>query len=111
VIYRVGVVSRNDRKLQREVAASRAPSVEWAALADVGFPVPYRSWLKNELRGFAAEVLLDRRTLARGYFQRRAIESLLENGDKRQDCAPEIFSLITFEFWHRQFADLSGHAA
>ncbi len=33
-----------------------------------GFPVPYESWLRKELRGWVHEVLLDRTTTDRGYF-------------------------------------------
>ncbi len=33
-----------------------------------GFPVPYESWLRKELRGWVHDVLFDRTTTNRGYF-------------------------------------------
>jgi len=75
-----------------------------------GFPVPYVEWLQGELRGPIWEILRDRKTMERGYFERKAIEKLLADAEKKGNCAPEIFSLLTLELWHRGFADweLSG---
>jgi asparagine synthase (glutamine-hydrolysing) len=68
-----------------------------------GFPVPYNSWLRGQLKGWLREILLDRQTLARGYFRKNAIETLLsENG--RSGCySKELFSLAVLELWHREF--------
>jgi asparagine synthase (glutamine-hydrolysing) len=67
-----------------------------------GFPVPYERWLKNELHGYAREVLLDRKTLTRGYFEEKSISRLLEEG-MSVPRSKEIFSLIVLELWHRAF--------
>ena len=42
-----------------------------------GFPVPYERWLREDCRDLVHSVLLDRKTLQRGYFERTAIEKLL----------------------------------
>jgi asparagine synthase (glutamine-hydrolysing) len=70
-----------------------------------GFPVPLQSWMLGELKDFSRDVLLDRQTLARGYFKKSAIEGLLNMAEKEQKYAGEIFCLIVLELWHRQFLD------
>ena len=69
-----------------------------------GFPVPYATWLGTDLRGAVAEVLLDESALARGYFKKQTIESMI-NGWPTQDYSKELFSLVTLEMWHRTFVD------
>ena len=69
----------------------------------VGFPVPYESWLRGELKGWARDILLDRRTTNRGYFQRASLERLLSTNESQGKYFKEIFSLITLELWHRGF--------
>jgi len=70
-----------------------------------GFPVPYRSWLQTILHDWISEILLDRRTLSRGYFQERAVEKLLRLSVNGRDFSKELFSLVILEVWHRTFAD------
>jgi asparagine synthase (glutamine-hydrolysing) len=70
-----------------------------------GFPVPLQSWFTGELKDFSRDVLFDSRTLARGYFRKNAIESLLQQAEKERMYGKEIFSLIVLELWHREFVD------
>jgi asparagine synthase (glutamine-hydrolysing) len=70
-----------------------------------GFPVPYESWLRNDLRDWVRGVLLDRKTLARGYFRRNQIENLLSENLRSGAYSKEIFSLIVLELWSRDFID------
>ena len=70
-----------------------------------GFPVPYPLWLRNNLRHWVRELLLDSRTLSRGYFRRSAIEKLTEDHERGRGLSKEIFSLVILELWHRGFAD------
>jgi asparagine synthase (glutamine-hydrolysing) len=70
-----------------------------------GFPVPYESWLRKELRGWVREVLLDRATTNRGYFATSAVRALLARDEERGGYSKEIFSLLTLELWHRTFVE------
>jgi len=71
-----------------------------------GFPVPVQTWLAHDLKDFTHDLLLDRKTLQRGYFEQPAMEQLLAaHGSKSADHSLEIFSLITLELWHRRFVD------
>jgi asparagine synthase (glutamine-hydrolysing) len=70
-----------------------------------GFPVPYDTWLRGELRPFAEEILLDRRSVQRGYFSRKNMEKLLADHASGKDCSKEVFSLLVLEIWNRSFMD------
>jgi asparagine synthase (glutamine-hydrolysing) len=70
-----------------------------------GFPVPYESWLRNEFRDDIREILTDRRTLQRGYFQKQGIERMIKSNVEHGLYSKEVFSLVTLELWHRMFLD------
>jgi asparagine synthase (glutamine-hydrolysing) len=76
----------------------------------VGFPVPYESWMRNELKGWVRDILLDRQTLSRGYFNRSCIEHLIDQDTKYHTYPKEILSLVSLELWHRSFADKQGRS-
>jgi asparagine synthase (glutamine-hydrolysing) len=70
-----------------------------------GFSVPLSSWLRGDLRSWASEILLDRDAVERGYFERDAVEALLDRHAAGNDGdARRIWSLVMLELWHREFA-------
>jgi asparagine synthase (glutamine-hydrolysing) len=69
----------------------------------VGFPVPYGSWLTGQLKSWLHQVLLDKKTLDRGYFRQDAIEKMLSANDESGCHSKELFSLVILELWHREF--------
>jgi asparagine synthase (glutamine-hydrolysing) len=70
-----------------------------------GFPVPYGSWLRKEMYELVRDVLLDRRTIDRGYFRKDAIEGLLKSNANGADFSKQIFSLLSLELWQRTFLE------
>lgn len=70
-----------------------------------GFPVPYESWLRTDLKNLVWDVLMDSRTTNRGYFSKAAIERLLQANANGSNCSKAIFSLISLELWHRTFLE------
>jgi asparagine synthase (glutamine-hydrolysing) len=70
-----------------------------------GFPVPYDSWLRKELKDWLAGILLDSRTIFRGYFRRSCIEQMISRDLREGGYSKELFSLATLELWHRAFID------
>jgi len=70
-----------------------------------GFPVPYGSWLRNELRDLVWAVLMDGKTIDRGYFRKDAVEGLLRANSNGTDHSKEIFSLLSLELWQRTFLE------
>jgi asparagine synthase (glutamine-hydrolysing) len=69
----------------------------------VGFPVPYSSWLRGDLRDWLQDLLLDSRTLSRGYFKKECIEYLLAENLRTGAYSKEVFTLAVMELWHREF--------
>jgi asparagine synthase (glutamine-hydrolysing) len=70
-----------------------------------GFPVPYESWLRNDLKSVVWDVLMDRRTLERGYFSKDGVEGLLRANSNGSNYSKEIFSLLSLELWQRTFLE------
>lgn len=73
-----------------------------------GFPVPFGSWLRTELRDYVHEVLLDRSTTDRGYFKKPAVEALLQAHAQTGHYSSEVLSLVSLELWHRAFSAASA---
>jgi asparagine synthase (glutamine-hydrolysing) len=70
-----------------------------------GFPNPSASWLAHDLKDMVADILLDSKSIARGYFQRQAVEELINRNSRSARYTPEVFSLVVLELWHRTFVD------
>jgi len=71
-----------------------------------GFGVPVGRWFREGLRSYACEILLDRQTLSRGYFREAAVRQLLdEHTSGQRNHGQRIWTLLTFEWWHRLFID------
>jgi asparagine synthase (glutamine-hydrolysing) len=72
----------------------------------MGFQVPLREWLRGPLRELPADVLLDRRTLERGWFrEERLREIIADHAEGRRDNSRRIWGLIQLELWLRTFVD------
>jgi asparagine synthase (glutamine-hydrolysing) len=73
-----------------------------------GFSVPLTEWFRRELRDYAYDVLLDPRTLARGYFREECVRRILDRHVSRtEDNSPRIWALLMLELWHREELDRS----
>jgi asparagine synthase (glutamine-hydrolysing) len=70
-----------------------------------GFPVPYETWLRRELKDWVHDLLLDSKTVARGYFHKSAVEKMLSDDAASGGYSKEIFDLTVLELWHREFLE------
>lgn len=72
----------------------------------MGFGVPLRKWLNNELRELLYDTLTDRRARERGLLNPRAVLALLdEHARGRRDNSLHLWGLLNLELWHRSFID------
>jgi asparagine synthase (glutamine-hydrolysing) len=71
----------------------------------VGFPNPITSWLTGDLMDMVKDILLDSKSVSRGYFRKEAIEALIKDNVRTSRFTSEIFSLVVLELWHRAFVD------
>jgi len=71
-----------------------------------GFPVPIANWFRTTLYEKTREILLDPKTLERGYFKPDYVESILTRHKAgTEDLSRRIFSLLNLELWHRKYID------
>jgi asparagine synthase (glutamine-hydrolysing) len=71
-----------------------------------GFALPLSHWIRHELREMVSTLLLEPRTLQRGYFNETGIRKLLnEFWRGRTDDYFPIWRLLMFELWQRNFLE------
>jgi asparagine synthase (glutamine-hydrolysing) len=62
-------------------------------------------WMRNELKDMLM-ILLEPRTLQRGYFEADGIRRLMnDHFDTGRDVTGRIWRLLMFELWHRNFLE------
>ena len=76
----------------------------------LGFPTPWSGWLAGPRLEAIREMLLEPRSLDRGYFRREAIERLFnEHRSKHRDNYDRIWRLLNLELWHRVCLEGEAH--
>src|SRR5271166_660256 len=71
-----------------------------------GFALPLVHWTRHELKELIQTVLLEPRTLQRGYLNPRGVHQLLdEHFRQRRNHAGRIWRLLMFELWHRNYLE------
>lgn len=69
-----------------------------------GFALPLVHWMRNELKDLILTVLLEPKTLQRGYFNPQAVQQLLDEHFRgRRNHSDRIWRLLMLELWHRNF--------
>jgi asparagine synthase (glutamine-hydrolysing) len=91
--------------LKRILKAALGQSVPPAILRrkKTGFPVPYDAWLRGELKPFVFDTLLAANAASDAYFRKPAVAGLLNAHQQGGNCSKEVFCLLVFELWQRQF--------
>jgi asparagine synthase (glutamine-hydrolysing) len=76
----------------------------------LGFPTPWSRWLAGPRLETIRAMLLEQRSLDRGYFRREAIEKLFdEHGANHRDNYDRIWRLLNLELWHRVCLEGEAH--
>lgn len=75
-----------------------------------GFAMPIGEWLVTKMPDYVRNVLLDSKTLNRGYFDKKFMTKMVEDfltgqTDYASGNEATIISLITLELWHKMFID------
>jgi asparagine synthase (glutamine-hydrolysing) len=90
------------RKLAEQVGVPR----EVLYRPKQGFALPLVHWMRHELKDLIMTVLLEPRTLQRGYFKPEGVRQLLdEHFRARRNHSGRIWRLLIFELWHRNFLE------
>jgi asparagine synthase (glutamine-hydrolysing) len=68
----------------------------------LGFPTPWSGWLAGAQLDHIENLLLEPRSMDRGFFQRAAIQNLFrEHREHYRDHYDRIWRLLNLELWHR----------
>jgi asparagine synthase (glutamine-hydrolysing) len=71
-----------------------------------GFAVPLVHWMRGSLKHEFVDILLEPRTMQRGYMRRAGLQSLVdEHASGRRDHSQRIWQLLVLELWHRKYVD------
>jgi asparagine synthase (glutamine-hydrolysing) len=72
----------------------------------MGFGVPISHWFRGELKGFLSDTILSDKAVGRGYFTPGVVRRLVDqHAAGRRDYAPQLWTLLMLELWHREFID------
>ena len=76
-----------------------------------GFDMPIGEWMIKKFPDYVREVLLDTRSLNRGYFDKTFLKRMVNNflnmkTDYASGSDATIISLLTLELWHKLFVDV-----
>ncbi len=72
----------------------------------MGFGVPLAQWFRTELKDMLYDLLLDRRSVERGYFREEFIREMIdEHISGRWNWQYQLYNLLMLELWHREFID------
>ena len=76
-----------------------------------GFPTPWSGWLAGPRLETIRQILLEPRSLQRGYFRREAIDRLFnEHRAQHRDHYDRIWRLLNLELWHRVCLEGEAHS-
>jgi asparagine synthase (glutamine-hydrolysing) len=76
----------------------------------LGFPTPWSGWLAGPRLASIREMLLEPRSLNRGYFRRESIVKLFDDHRaQHRDNYDRIWRLLNLEVWHRVCLEGESH--
>ncbi len=71
-----------------------------------GFGAPIRSWLRTSLKPMIDDLLSEETVKRRGLFDFKEVRRIIELNDSgREDFNLQVFQLLNFEIWMREFLD------
>jgi asparagine synthase (glutamine-hydrolysing) len=71
-----------------------------------GFQLPLVEWMRNEVKSKFWGILLEPRTLERGYFKPDAVRALIDEHVRgRRNRSGLLWRMLVLELWHRNFME------
>jgi asparagine synthase (glutamine-hydrolysing) len=71
-----------------------------------GFGAPIRSWIRTSLKPMIDDLLSEETIKRRGLFDFREVQKIIElNQSGKEDFNLQVFQLLNFEIWIREFID------
>lgn len=94
----------NTKHILKKAFSNKVPE-EILHRKKTGFPVPYDSWLRNDLKSTIYNLLMDKKSIERGYFNKKGVEKMINQNLLTNSYPKEIFSLVALELWQRIFIE------
>jgi asparagine synthase (glutamine-hydrolysing) len=105
---RFRIQGRTQKYIHKKAAAKWLPP-EVIGRQKRGFETPVNRWFRSELSGYVRSMLLSPDSACPVFFRPQVIDGLIKDHlSGRQDNLRQLFGLLVFELWHRQF--ISGHS-
>jgi asparagine synthase (glutamine-hydrolysing) len=71
----------------------------------LGFNMPYKNWLRNELSDLLQDALSSHRLQQQGLFEPRYVQNLIhEHLEGVRDHAHKLWQLLIFQLWAERYA-------
>jgi asparagine synthase (glutamine-hydrolysing) len=100
---KISLMMRAYFRARREIAHLTAGRIPPVLPRDRAY---HAQWYRTALRPWLEGILLDERTLARGYYDREGVQALIqEHMGGHHDRSLQFGLLLTFELWNRLFVD------
>ncbi len=100
--YRNGTKKYILKKLAERVGVPR----ELLYRRKQGFALPLAQWMRRDMKDELRDILLDPRSLGRGYFNPNAAQKIVdEHLSGERDHPGVLWQMLVFELWHRNFLE------
>jgi len=76
-----------------------------------GFAIPLGKWFRGQLHSFVRDLLLSRTCRERHIFNPAHVERVLRMNAQGRNMDLQLWTMITFELWHRRFIDAGAKGA
>ncbi len=102
---RMKLRGRTTKWALKQLAARRGLPEDLVHRRKQGFAIPVGSWMRGPLRGWIEDLLLDPRSLARGYFEPDGVRRLVADHVGGEEHSTRLWNLAMLELWHRTWID------
>ena len=99
------------KSIPKEAMKDKLPAIFYKQ-EKKGFPTPLSLWLRNELKDYVYDMLINKKTKERNIFNIKEVKKLLDKHCSRKTDflldrvnAARIWSLLSIEMWFRMFID------
>jgi len=100
--YKIG--KGENKHILREIARELIPK-DLIDRPKMGFGIPRSRWLRNELRDTVSEVLHDKDSLSRGWFNHQEVVKILKLHQEGYDQDHLIWPMFTLQLWAKTWLD------
>jgi asparagine synthase (glutamine-hydrolysing) len=76
-----------------------------------GFAIPLGKWFRGQLNSFVRDLLLSQTCRERHIFNPAHVEHVLRMNAQGRNMDLQLWTMITFELWHRRFIDAGAKGA